>query len=77
MRKHRLENLFDDIIHITEGAPKSGLITERDAIFIDDSFAERLEVANSCGIPTFDASMLEVLTEQAEFIDGEKHDQSP
>jgi carbamoyl-phosphate synthase large subunit len=77
LRKHRLENLFDDIIHITEGAPKSGLIAERDAIFIDDSFAERMEVANNCGIPTFDASMLEVLTEQAEFINGERHDQSP
>ncbi len=71
LRKHRLENLFDDIIHNTEGAAKSSLITERDAIFIDDSFAERMDVATSCGIPTFDASMLEVLAERAEFINGE------
>lgn len=31
------------------------------AIFIDDSFAERREVAEACGIPTFDLSMLELL----------------
>lgn len=77
LRKYRLQNLFDDVIHITEGAAKSSLITERDAIFIDDSFAERMDVAQSCGIPTFDASMLEVLTERAEFINGEKNDQHP
>jgi carbamoyl-phosphate synthase large subunit len=71
LRKYRLMNLFDNVIHITEGAPKSGLITERDAIFIDDSFTERLEVSQSCGIPTFDGSMLEVLAERAEFINGE------
>ncbi len=72
LRKHRLENLFDDIIHITEGASKSSLITERDAIFIDDSFRERMDVAERCGIPTFDASMLEVLTERAGSMNGEK-----
>jgi carbamoyl-phosphate synthase large subunit len=75
LRKHRLENLFDDIIHITAGASKSSLITERDAIFIDDSFAERMDVAKICGIPTFDASMLEVLTEQAGSMNGENNEQ--
>lgn len=77
LRKHRLENLFDDIIHITAGASKSSLITGRDAIFIDDSFAERIDVAKSCGIPTFDASMLEVLTERAEFMNGENNERQP
>lgn len=66
LRKHRLLNLFDDVIHLTEGAAKSSIITESDAIFIDDSFSERMDVARNCGIPTFDGSMLEVLTEQAE-----------
>lgn len=72
LRKHRLMNLFDEVIHFTEGEPKSSLITEQDAIFIDDSFAERKDVAQLCGIPTFDGSMLEVLTERAEFIIGDK-----
>jgi carbamoyl-phosphate synthase large subunit len=75
LRKHRLQNLFDDVIHITEGTAKSSLITERDAIFIDDSFAERLEVSQRCGIPTFDGSMLEVLAERVDFINGENDDQ--
>lgn len=69
LRKHRLLNLFDDIVHISNDVPKSSLITGRDAIFIDDSFSERMDVAQRCGIPTFDASMLEVLTERAESYD--------
>lgn len=69
LRKHRLLNLFDDIVHISNDIPKSSLITSRDAIFIDDSFSERMDVAQRCGIPTFDASMLEVLTERAESYD--------
>lgn len=67
LRKHRLLNLFDNVIHIEEGLLKSSSIIERDAIFIDDSFSERMDVAQHCGIPTFDGSMLEVLTERAEF----------
>jgi carbamoyl-phosphate synthase large subunit len=76
LRKHRLMNLFDDVIHLAEGEPKSNLITEQDAIFIDDSFAERNDVAHIRGIPTFDGSMLEVLTERAEFVIGERNDRS-
>lgn len=70
LRKYRLSDLFDDVLHLTEGQPKSSLISEQDAIFIDDSFAERKEVAQLCGVPTFDVSMLEVLTERAESIIG-------
>jgi carbamoyl-phosphate synthase large subunit len=76
LRKYRLMNLFDDVIHLAQGEPKSSLITEHDAIFIDDSFAERKDVAHLCGIPTFDGSMLEVLTERAEFVIGERNDRS-
>lgn len=77
LRKYRLLNLFDDVMHVTEGVSKSSLITERDAIFIDDSFAERMDVSQRCDIPTFDGSMLELLTERIEFVDGEKNDQYP
>ena len=66
LRRHRLLGLFDEIIHIPNEAPKSSLIVGPNAIFIDDSFSERMGVAQRCGIPTFDASMLEMLTEQAE-----------
>jgi hypothetical protein len=63
LKKHRLDNLFDEIIHLQKGEKKSTYITNVDAIFIDDSFAERLDVSNNCNIPTFDCSMIEVLIE--------------
>ncbi len=57
------EALFSDIIHITDGRPKSGFITRPDAIFIDDSFAERQEVARICAIPVHAPDALESLTD--------------
>ncbi len=66
LQKYRLTSIFDEVIHIRDGTPKSAHIMRSGAIFIDDSFTERAEVARVCGIPTFDASMLEMLIEQAE-----------
>ncbi len=66
LTKHRLTNLFDEIIHLREGEKKSAQIKNFDAIFVDDSFAERLDVSTNCNIPTFDCSMIEVLTESFE-----------
>lgn len=62
LTKHRLTYLFDEIIHLREGEKKSAYIKNFDAIFVDDSFAERLDVSTNCNIPTFDCSMIEVLT---------------
>ena len=70
LAKHRIACIFDEIIHLSEGEPKSKFITESDAIFVDDSFSERNEVAHNCGILTFDCSMVELLTEQAESINN-------
>lgn len=64
--KHRLTGLFDEVVHITDGSPKSEHIRSDDAIFIDDSFSERLDVSRICRIPTFDMSMIEILCQQAE-----------
>jgi hypothetical protein len=64
--KYRLTELFDAVIHLRNGEPKSAHIVEPDAILVDDSFAERMEVAKRCGIRTFDCSMIELLTLQAE-----------
>lgn len=63
LRQYRLTGLFDDVIHITDGRPKSAFIKEPEAILVDDSFAERRDVAETCGIPTFDCSMIEMLLE--------------
>jgi hypothetical protein len=46
--------LFERIIEVPEESKKSDLIDRGDAILIDDSFAERLEVAESRSLPVFD-----------------------
>jgi carbamoyl-phosphate synthase large subunit len=60
---YRLLGLFDKIIHLRDGEKKSSHIKQTDAIFLDDSFAERMDVFIHCNIPTFDCSMIEILTE--------------
>ena len=53
-------NLFDEIIHMEKGENKARCISGR-AVFIDDSFAERRQVREVCGIPVFDLDMVESL----------------
>lgn len=55
------ESLFDRIIHIGQGEDKSRYITDRDAILVDDSFAERKRVKDQTGIPVYDLDMIESL----------------
>ena len=74
LTKHRLSGLFDEIIHLDEAEKKSSYIKQGDAIFVDDSFTERMDVSEHCNIPTFDCSMIELLTEQAEFLNGVAND---
>jgi hypothetical protein len=61
LNKYRLSSLFDEIIHIEKDHPKSQYISHKSSIFIDDSFAERQEVAQNAGIPVFAPDMIEVL----------------
>ena len=64
LRKYRLNYLFDKVIHLKNGEKKSSVITHEKAIFIDDSFSERLDVQLTKKIPTFDCSMMEFLLDQ-------------
>lgn len=66
LAKYRLSCLFDEIIHVRGDEKKSSHIQKSNAIFLDDSFSERLDVSTVCNIPTFDCSMLEILTENTE-----------
>jgi len=61
LREQRIGELFDRIIHLDRDVRKSAYIDHRDAIFIDDSFAERQEVASRTGIPVFSPDMVEAL----------------
>ncbi len=36
-----IHQLLHEVIHITDGRPKSEFIKERNSIFVDDSFVER------------------------------------
>lgn len=63
LRRYRLaEALFESIVHIQDGSPKSQVIDRsRRSIFIDDSWRERLDVSRQCGIPVFDIDAVEQL----------------
>lgn len=55
------KGMFSEVIHITTEENKSDFMKHIDAIFIDDSFAERSAVAKAKGIPVFDCSEVESL----------------
>lgn len=62
LKKYRIsEELFEDITVLGEGDEKINYITEQSAIFIDDSFAERIKVASKRNIAVFDVDMVESL----------------
>lgn len=44
LENYRLAQIFDEIVHVTDGRPKSDFMTAEKAVFIDDSFAERTQV---------------------------------
>ncbi|MDR2391352.1 MAG: ATP-grasp domain-containing protein [Planctomycetota bacterium] len=62
LRRFRLDRLFDQVIWLRNGEPKSAAIGDgKEAILLDDSFAERREAAAALGIPVFDPAALECL----------------
>ena len=61
LRRFRLDTLPDDVIHVPRSSSKADVMEEHDAILIDDSFGERLDVHQRTGMLTFDCSMIEML----------------
>ena len=63
LTQYRISTLFDDIIHITDGRPKSEFINHEKPLFIDDSFAERQEVSETirCNVASPDMISMELL----------------
>lgn len=57
----RLNQLFDEVIHIGKDANKADYIHSTKAVFIDDSFAERLNIKNRLHIPVFSPDMIDIL----------------
>lgn len=60
---HGLAGLFDQVLWIEGNEGKSSVMTSSKAIFVDDNSTERREVALSLGIPVFDPSAFDALTE--------------
>ena len=57
LKKYRLTDLFDEVVHIKDGTPKSKYINGGSAIFFDDSHQERMDVMKK-GIPAYSPSSL-------------------
>lgn len=64
LKKFRLSDVFDEVIHIKRDKKKSEYIKDCDSIFIDDSYGERRAVKDAIGIPVFDTHMIECLIER-------------
>ena len=64
LKVHKLLGIFDEVICVKSKEEKYLSITERNSIFIDDSFAERKKVYEACDIPVFDTHMIESLIEK-------------
>lgn len=61
LRHFRLDHLFDEVINIEPTADKVDYIDSPKAIFIDDSYSERMNVRLKLGIPVFSPDMIDVL----------------
>jgi len=66
LRRHRLGELFDDVVRVHSKESKAAHISEPDALLIDDSFRERVAVARVRRIPVFDTTMIELLLNERE-----------
>lgn len=64
LKKYRLTDTFDELLWVQDESEKHTYLKEKDAILIDDSFAERKKVHDELGIPVFDSHMIESLMEK-------------
>ncbi|HEY4963520.1 MAG TPA: ATP-grasp domain-containing protein [Candidatus Saccharimonadales bacterium] len=62
--KFRLTGIFDRVIHVNSEDEKPDYVDNVNAIFIDDSFAERAAVRSELGIPVFSVDMVRCLLRQ-------------
>jgi len=65
LNKYRLNNIFDEIIWIQDEREKHTHIEHKDAIFIDDSHAERKRMFEEHKIPVIDPHAIESLMENS------------
>ncbi len=61
LKELRIDSLFDEVYHLKDNELKSDFISNKNSVFIDDSFAERSDVHSKLGIPVFDVDMIDML----------------
>jgi hypothetical protein len=61
LAKMRILGFFDTVIHLQISDEKFKFIDERNAIFIDDSYTERLAVSSHLGIPCFGPEVIPLM----------------
>lgn len=61
LEKYKLSKLFDKVFHIDISHEKAEIIKHKKAIFIDDSFSERIKVKRQKQIPVFSPDAIECL----------------
>lgn len=61
LKKYKISEIFDEIIHIKNKEKKSSFIEPHGAIFIDDSYIERMDVKKTHGMHVFSPDMVEAL----------------
>lgn len=67
LKKLRIFDLFDEIINIKNDEEKYSYIESKNAIFIDDSYGERLKIKEAHNFNIFDTHMIECLIEGGTF----------
>lgn len=63
LKAHKIDGLFTRVIHIPEDADKAAYIDNKNAVFVDDSYAERANVLRKIGLPVFGLDMIDALME--------------
>ena len=61
LRKHKIDSLFDRVVHLRDGESKALAIEHKFAVFIDDSFRELTELEKVSGVTAMHPSAVELL----------------
>jgi len=61
LQRHRIRFIFDHVVRVNDAMPKYKYMTKANAIFIDDSFAERLSAHKEKHIASFAPDAIEAL----------------
>lgn len=69
LKLHRIDSLFDEIIHLRNFEKKSDFIKDGLSLFVDDSYNERIDVSENTSADSYDVSEIEVLINSDIFLE--------